>query len=396
MTASNAACGQRVTGAFVILVGVTFGAFSADRCRAESHDVYEITTATAVALLPNPLRMFLEQHLDAVTKAVAGELVREMDSTIGQVDVRRHYIMLDIDAVDMEPGARVAAARRFPHEWGAAKRLFKQHQIRHGGTLPWVIVQRFHALVRAFRASSREAVLVEVGRLLHYATDASLPFHATMDRDGSRTGQLLWPADTTTLVDRMHRTVRLRCERALVSLFRKQFDYEVRVWAERWERSSDPLADVFSALLDAHGGLAELTRIDAELTTSLDLHSAGAFVAAANLYYAELMKRAGPIMESRLEAGALLGANLVGSAWLEAGRPALDFEMAAPPRTEPAPAGTTENPQYIGSRHSTLYHVSTCPHARRIRPENQVGFGSLEQARSAGRAPCRTCKPDAP
>lgn len=47
----------------------------------------------------------------------------------------------------------------------------------------------------------------------------------------------------------------------------------------------------------------------------------------------------------------------------------------------------------VGSRTTSVYCLPTCRHARRIADENQVGFGSAEEARRAGYRPCQVCRP---
>ncbi len=49
------------------------------------------------------------------------------------------------------------------------------------------------------------------------------------------------------------------------------------------------------------------------------------------------------------------------------------------------------NCAFVGSKNSDKYHLPTCQFAKRIKPENQVCFGSKEEAESRGYTPCGSC-----
>ena len=49
--------------------------------------------------------------------------------------------------------------------------------------------------------------------------------------------------------------------------------------------------------------------------------------------------------------------------------------------------------EFVGSKNSKIFHKSTCSHAKRISPDNIVGFKSAKEAISKGRTPCKSCKP---
>lgn len=53
--------------------------------------------------------------------------------------------------------------------------------------------------------------------------------------------------------------------------------------------------------------------------------------------------------------------------------------------------------RFIGSETTHIYCYPSCRNARRIAPENRVGFQSVEQTRRVGYRACRVCRPvDAP
>lgn len=48
---------------------------------------------------------------------------------------------------------------------------------------------------------------------------------------------------------------------------------------------------------------------------------------------------------------------------------------------------------FVGSVNSNKYHYPTCQWALKIKPENEISFGSSEEARNAGYIPCKVCSP---
>jgi len=52
-----------------------------------------------------------------------------------------------------------------------------------------------------------------------------------------------------------------------------------------------------------------------------------------------------------------------------------------------------EEPLYVGSINSDVYHYPWCEWAQKINPENKIWFSSVEGAESKGYRPCKVCKP---
>ncbi|UCE99298.1 MAG: hypothetical protein JSV82_09070 [Planctomycetota bacterium] len=49
--------------------------------------------------------------------------------------------------------------------------------------------------------------------------------------------------------------------------------------------------------------------------------------------------------------------------------------------------------EYIASKNSQVFHGPNCSSARRINPENLVGYNNRDEAIQAGKRPCKRCKP---
>ena len=360
----------------------------------ESQEVYEIVAGAAVPVLPPPLRDFFEDDLSAL-KRTAAELAATSSSHSLSGKADWHYIKLDIATDDTDAATRHAAARRFPRYRTAAAKLLQRLGRRDLGLLAWVIHDRYTALVDAFRKGKAEVIIRRAGALLHYATDAALPFNTTTGRDGTATGNLYWSAagdeSSTSL---MHRTVRHRFQLGLPRRLRIRFGYEVRVAPKRYSPIANPIDDVFDALLEAHRSLDPLLSIDAEATADLGLRDARTFMAASDAYYDYVSDRAASIIESRLEAGSLLAANLIGGAWVQAGSPPPGaWEAPTPALTGRPNSVEPRSGPFVGSRKSTIFHRTNCSHARRIKPANLISFKTAREAQTIGRSPCRSCRP---
>ena len=48
---------------------------------------------------------------------------------------------------------------------------------------------------------------------------------------------------------------------------------------------------------------------------------------------------------------------------------------------------------YVSSKNSQVFHRPNCRSAKRIKPENLVGYNSREEVIQAGKRPCKVCKP---
>jgi hypothetical protein len=360
----------------------------------EACDAYEIVAGQVAPVLPPPLRGFFEAHLEAVRGHATAGLGTGSTSEPFPGEADWHYVMLDIAAGAEDASVRRRAAEKFPRDRSAAAELFRKHARRDGGLLPWIIAARYHNLVEAFKTGKEEAIIREAGVLLHFATDAALPFNTTVDRDSTGWGHVRRPTDASSGTTLVQSTVRHRCQVGLLRRLRSRLEYEVRVAPARYGPIDNPVDAVFDVLLGAHRALHELLTIDAEIVARLGIRDAATFTAALDVYYDRLGDRAAGIMESQLETAGLLSAKLIGAAWEDAGSPSHDVWVAGKPaRIDRSRSADTPTAPFVGSSHSTIFHRAGCGHVKRIKATNRVHFDTAREARSAGRVPCKTCSP---
>jgi hypothetical protein len=89
-------------------------------------------------------------------------------------------------------------------------------------------------------------------------------------------------------------------------------------------------------------------------------------------------------------------------AWHDANlsdKPIPDANYIAAPRTSPeVKSRSTAKPtvaeyKYVASKNSKVFHRPECRFARIISPDNLVGYSNRDEAISAGKRPCKSCKP---
>jgi len=56
-------------------------------------------------------------------------------------------------------------------------------------------------------------------------------------------------------------------------------------------------------------------------------------------------------------------------------------------------SGVAARYKYVSSKNSQVFHSPQCRSAKRIKPENLVGYNSRDEAIQAGKRPCKVCKP---
>lgn len=372
------------------------------RFDGELPDVYELVASVSVGLLPPAIRPLFEARIEAFGVHATAGLESSSTEAVLPGDEDAHFILLDVAQRAGSDDERREAALAFPRDPESAKNLARRWQVRHGGSLPWMLEERYRALTDAMADRRLDEMVREAGYLLHFATDAALPFNTTVLRDGMPAHRLVHTPRDRSLANRWHTNTRQRCQAALVRRQRSRFAYEVRVWPGRMSPAMNVRQAVFATLLQSHRAVDALLRVDDELFGALGISDGASFEMRSDDYYERLAELAGPIIESRLEAASLLTAGLIAAAWVEAGSPAANRFMVTARSSVVPPASTTESAAvsaaalFVGSRHSTVFHRTTCAHVRRIGQDNRVMFATVADAIDAGRTSCKACRPSSP
>lgn len=70
-----------------------------------------------------------------------------------------------------------------------------------------------------------------------------------------------------------------------------------------------------------------------------------------------------------------------------------DVSIVPREQVKPAAKSTPAEYKYVASKNSKVFHKPHCPSAKRIKPENLIGYSSRDEAINAGKRPCKWCKP---
>jgi len=70
-----------------------------------------------------------------------------------------------------------------------------------------------------------------------------------------------------------------------------------------------------------------------------------------------------------------------------------DVSVVPEEQIKPAAESTPAGYEYVTSKNSKVFHKPDCMSAKRIKPENLVGYSSRDEAIEAGKKPCELCNP---
>ena len=124
-------------------------------------------------------------QLGRASRTALGDAAVAPDTVLKRRDGRREGVrhFLNLDHYGPPP------FRALPRDRHAAEERFGRRTIEREGVLPWhgaTVARRLRdELARGDVASA----VVTAGHLAHYASDATMPLHATVNHDGERTGQ---------------------------------------------------------------------------------------------------------------------------------------------------------------------------------------------------------------
>lgn len=397
---------QWLTGVVVVwVVVVSFTSLFASAPSAP-HDPklpFPIVVPAAIDALPHTLMDSFTAHRETIAQQVAA-----LDAGTPNESRKMQALWLDYAAPEnADAAARMLAARDFPLDRESAKK--KGYRAEAFGDLPFALSEHVHQLTQALRTAQWQTAREQTLHILRFSTLVGFPSQLTRDARS---------------VDAY------RAELWLVDQIRPRLEYEVRVFPGRFQRASDTGVLILAGMRDSHASYFQMRAMiedaqrDAGITDSsirIDIvkQNEPSSVREFRRIYAE---RAGNLLCEQFKNAALLAANLIGTAWMDAGSPEVPMDTFAP-RAEEKPSddrkqdgasrpdgasddqkkGNTagaaavdlEADKFMGSSGSETYHRASCQHAARIKAENTIRFATLEEAQRAGRKACQTCKPDA-
>lgn len=281
---------------------------------------HRVITQVAVYELPASLQAFYFRHLpELVRLSTAPDERRSKDPSEGP----RHFIDMDHYSED-NPFAKV------PRNYDEAVEKFSADTLKKYGTVPWTVLDTKQRLVEAFQQRDTTAIIKYSAELSHYAADAFVPLHTTVNYDGQLSGQAglhaLWESQ---LPERFITSYKLDGEESKVL--------------------KDPLAAIWGVIQGSYGFLTATYDLEAKTAKKFTPQTKYTFAhrfgrtqrrysdAFADAYEQEV----GGMVGFRLKGAAPMVASLWLTAWQEAGRPDLGALMA------PAKLGKDEKDQLV-------------------------------------------------
>jgi len=70
-----------------------------------------------------------------------------------------------------------------------------------------------------------------------------------------------------------------------------------------------------------------------------------------------------------------------------------DISIVPKEQVKPVAKSTPAEYKYVASKNSEVFHKPECSSAKRIKPENLIGYSSRDEAINTGKRPCRRCNP---
>lgn len=342
---------------------------------------HRLVAMESISFMPDvPARLFRHHADQYLIHVVDPSVTWPRDPELKRRN-RWHHVDADAGASHQNRKARLEALKALPQDKSAALRWYRRHGPNIGGELPWAIAECHGKLANAFRAGDLKATLAWAGYLAHFVADGTNPFRCSVIDRGAATGNLRFGSAYGVHPRSHDHSIRERFGTALVARHVSDYAAGIGEHPSKVELEQDPLASVFALIEGSLAVLDDVVQADREILNLLGVSDGKTFASRADAYYAALHERCGAIRMARLEAGASLTGRLIGAAWHAAGKPATEI------------AGAEPRSAWVASRHSSVFHISTCPFAALIKQENVVSFPTRDGALSTGHRPCKRCQP---
>ena len=261
-------------------------------------EAHKYILAQAIKLLPDDIRPYFEKHRDEfVERAIDPDLWRNAGF---EQESPNHFV--DMDAYGAYP------FNDLPHDHAAAVKKYGQDFITKNGTLPWRTEEIYKKLVEAFTQKagfSRDNIKYFAAWVGHYAGDAHVPFHASLNHDGQLTGQ---------------HGLHSRFESELFERYRDR----LKVSPGPVVSVTNPREFMFESLTASFTHVQALLDADKAAIGGRDVYD--------DQYFTMFFSKAQPVLEKRLADSINATASLIAAAWIEAGKPPLPLESPRVPR----------------------------------------------------------------
>lgn len=259
---------------------------------------HEMVNKLAIRVAPAEIKAFYQKHeKDIVAKAMDADAAKRVT---GCEDVF-HFIDLD----------QFGDPKNYPRSIDEGVKKHGLDAFTRSGLLPWRVKEVFEQLVAAWKAKDIEKIVSLSAWMGHYAGDAHVPLHACANYDGQLTGN-----------DGVH----ARFETNMIDAY--DFEKAVVPLLGEAKEVADPFEATFAIAQDSLSHVAAVIKADTEATSKEPGLKPGRNgklpVPRSEAYYKEMYEKLHELAERRLAKAATWAASLWYSAWLKAGKPAIE------------------------------------------------------------------------
>jgi len=171
----------------ILLATLVLACTGAPQALGWSEQSHALITEEAVRRLPEPFRGLFSEPDDLKklqTASTAPDERRKKDSPLYSAAEMGSKHFFDIDAITKE----AYPYKDFPRRLDLIEKQFDSKLLDDKGRAPWAIRGALHDLTTAFVGGRTEEVFRAAGDLAHYAADIHMPFHTTDNYDGQLSG----------------------------------------------------------------------------------------------------------------------------------------------------------------------------------------------------------------
>ncbi|MBI2427458.1 MAG: T9SS type A sorting domain-containing protein [Ignavibacteriales bacterium] len=173
------------------------------------------------------------------------------------------------------------------------QKKYSESSVQQNGYLPYLVYLMYDSVTNTMRRRDWNATLTAVSDLGHYIGDLTMPLNTTMNYDGQLT---------------KNNGIKWRYEIELMNRYYHQLDFR-RIEAKKLD---DPMIDIFKLLERSHTLVPSILQADNAALKSAKGKYNGSYYSA---FWKEISKQTNDVVQE----GSVLFANLLFTAWLNAG-----------------------------------------------------------------------------
>ena len=216
--------------------------------------------------------------------------------SVDKYEAPRHFL-------DIENYPEFVATHKITEDHDAAIQKYTQLFMAKNGTLPWATDSTYQILVQNFKKKDWNGAMLAAANLGHYVGDGHMPLHITTNYDGKLTSQS---------------GIHSRYESTMIAKFYDQINYN----SSKVKKIKNVRDYIFKYIYE-----------DYKYKDSVLIADKNAYVAAGNtysdVYYQNLWTNTKGFTIKLLAGSSKCMAELIYTAWLEAGKPKIPKDLAS-------------------------------------------------------------------